>query len=421
VLEQIGNGKCPVVLCDINMQALDGLNFLQQALQHDPGVYVILISDGYSIELAVEAIKRGAYDYISKPVDRSRLSRTLSDLDEQFHRRRRIHELERQLVSDLEFHGIVGRSPVMIEVFELARKIARHYTGILLTGASGTGKELIAHAIHQMGPNANRRFAVCNCFAVADTLLESQLFGHARGAFPGAMDSRPGLFELASGGTIFLDEVGEMSLQLQAKLLRFIETREIQRVGSSEFRHVDVRLIASTNRDLHAEVSGGRFRDDLLHRLSTVHIHVPSLVERLDDLPLIVAFFLKKYNKAYNKHVLGLTRRAQTALLQQAWPGNVRELENVVSSAALVTANDFIDLDDLPEHLRKALVSGLSSESWKPLPLDEVRQEHIQRVLALCHGNRVRTAQLLGIGRTSLYRYLKREGINNKGARAHAI
>jgi transcriptional regulator with PAS, ATPase and Fis domain len=249
-------------------------------------------------------------------------------------------------------------------------------------------------------------------------LLESQLFGHVRGAFAGATESRPGLFEFATGGTVFLDEIGETSLALQAKLLRVMETRETQRVGSPEVHRVDVRVIASTNRDLRSEVNAGRFREDLFLRLSKVQIHVPSLVERLDDLPLLVGFFLKKYNKAYHKHIQGLSRRAQTMLLQQAWTGNVRELENVISSAALVTGNDFIDIDDMPEHLQKALSNGHSAESWKPLPLEEVRQEHIQRVLELCRGNRVRTAQLLGIGRTSLYRYLKREGINGKGAHA---
>ena len=421
VLEQIGSGKCRVVICDIHMPAINGLHFLEQALRRDPGVYIILVSGDYSIEAAVNAIKQGAYDYLAKPVSRSRLNQTLADLAGQFQRRRRIHELEQQLVSDLEFHGIVGRSPAMIELFELARKIARHYSNVLLTGATGTGKELIAYAIHQMSPAGAQRFAVCNCSAIADTLLEGQLFGHVRGASFGNMEARPGLFEFANGGTVFLDEVGELSPSMQAKLLRVIERREIQRVGSPEVSRVDVRLIAATSRDLRGEVQGGRFREELFLRLSTIQIHVPSLIERLDDVPLLVAFFLKKYNQAYHKKIQGLTRRAQTVLLQQAWPGNVRELENVVSSAALISTHDFIDVDDLPEHLQQPLGSDLSVGSWRPLPLNEVRQEHIHRVLELCRGNRVRTAQLLGIGRTSLYRYLKREGANNKSARMSAV
>jgi transcriptional regulator with PAS, ATPase and Fis domain len=305
----------------------------------------------------------------------------------------------------------------MFELFDLARKIARHYTNVLITGETGSGKELIAHAIHQMSPVAAQKFAVCNCSALVDTLLESQLFGHVRGAFTGATDTRQGLFEYADGGTVFLDEVGETSLAMQAKLLRVIQNREIQRVGSPEVHHVNVRLIAATNRDLRAEVEAGRFREDLFYRLSTIQIRVPSLAQRLEDVPLLVSSFLKKYNAQFERQIQGLTRRAQAALLRHPWPGNVRELENVISAAALVAVNDFIDLGDLPESLQRPLPQPLP-ESWQPAPLDEVRQEHIRRVLETCGGNRVRAAQMLGIGRTSLYRYLKQE---NGAARKHHV
>jgi len=416
-LEHIRAGRCRVVLSDLKMPGMDGLTLLDEALQHDPGIHVILMSGFYSVDSAIEAIKRGAYDYLCKPVDRTRLKKNLDELAELFSQRKRIRELQERLLADLEFHGIVGKSPAMLEVFDLARKVAKHYTNVLLTGGTGTGKELVALAIHQMSPVAQQRFAVCNCSALVDTLLESQLFGHIRGAFTGATDTRPGLFEYASGGTVFLDEVGEMSLPMQSKLLRVIQNREIQRVGSPEVRRVDVRLIAATNRDLRAEVLAGRFREDLFYRLSTIQIRVPSLNERLEDIPILVQYFLKKYNEAYGKNIRGLTRRAQTALVQHAWPGNVRELENVISGACITTVNDFIDLDDLPEHLRKPLaLSNTSSEPWRPLPLEEVRRLHIQRVLEMCKGNRMRAAQILGIGRTSLYRYLKREGKNKARA-----
>ena len=267
----------------------------------------------------------------------------------------------------------------------------------------------MAHALHQLRPVSQQRFAICNCSALVDTLLESQLFGHIRGSFTGATDTRPGLFEYANGGTVFLDEVSETSLAMQSKLLRVIQNREIQRVGSPEVRHVDVRLVAATNRDLRVEVLAGRFREDLYYRLSTVQIRVPNLVERLEDIPLLVQFFLKKYNRAYNKQIQGLTRRAQTVLLQHAWPGNVRELENVISGAAIQTISEFIDVADLPEQLRMpAARNEVQGSTWRPLPLEEVRRIHIHRVLEMSHGNRVRAAQLLGIGRTSLYRYLKR-------------
>jgi DNA-binding NtrC family response regulator len=409
-LEYVSDGKGRIVLCDLKMPSMDGLAFLERALYLDPGVYVILMTGFYSIDSAIEAIKRGAYDYLPKPLDRQHLKKTLADLAEQFDRRRRIHDLEQRLVSDLEFHGIVSRSPAMIDVFEMVRKISRHYVNVLLVGPTGSGKELVAHAIHQISPVAHQRFAVCNCSAIVDTLLESQLFGHVRGAFTGAVETRAGLFEFANGGTVFLDEVGETSLAMQAKLLRVIQNREIQRVGSPEVRQVDVRLIAATNRDLRGEVTAGRFREDLFYRLSTIQIRVPSLAERSEDVPALISFFIKKYNAAYSKQIQGLTRRAQALLLQHPWPGNVRELENVISSASLVASNDFIDLQDLPENLQKPDRVAERAKSWRPLPLEEVRKDHIERVLQLCSGNRVRAAQMLGIGRTSLYRYLKREG-----------
>jgi DNA-binding NtrC family response regulator len=408
-LELVEQGRVRVVMSDIKMPGMDGLQFLEQAMQRDPGAYVIFMTGYYSLDSAIAAIKRGAYDYVPKPVDRARLKKSLDELAESFHKRKRIRTLEQQLLGDLEFHGIVGRSPAMIEVFEMVRKVARHYTNILLVGATGVGKELIAKSIHQMSPVAHQRFAVCNCSAMVDTLLESQLFGHVRGAFTGATDTRVGLFEYANGGTVFLDEVGETSLAMQAKLLRVIQNREIQRVGSPEVRHVDVRLVAATNRDLRAEVLAGRFREDLFYRLSTIQIRVPNLAERLEDIPLLIQYFLKKYNGAYSKEIRGLTRRAQTILYQHGWPGNVRELENVISCACLTSVNEFIDVDDLPENLQKPgsqLRSG--ADAWRPLPLEEVRRQHIRRVLEVCEGNRVRAAQMLGIGRTSLYRFLKR-------------
>jgi len=418
-LEKVRAGRCRVVLSDLKMPIMDGLTLLERALQYDPGIHIILITGFYSLDSAIEAIKRGAYDYLPKPVDRGRLKKTLEELAELYGRRKRIRDLEEQLLADLEFHGIVGKSPVMLDVFELARKVAKHYTNVLLTGPTGSGKELVAKAIHQMSPVGQQRFAVCNCSALVDTLLESQLFGHVRGAFTGATDTRAGLFEYASGGAAFLDEVGEMSLPMQAKLLRLIQNREIQPVGSPAVRRVDVRLIAATNRDLRAEVLAGRFREDLFYRLGTIQIRVPSLAERLEDIPILVQYFLKKYNEAYGKKILGLTRRAQTVLLQHAWPGNVRELESVISSACITAVNEFIDVPDLPEHLQKPMGRPMTGgEPWRPLPLEEVRGLHIQRVLEMCEGNRVRASQILGIGRTSLYRYLKRAGKTKTGAPA---
>src|SRR6202049_4170026 len=281
------------------MPGLHGYEFLDRALRIDPGIHVIVMTEEYTLESALEAIRRGATDFLPKPIDRIRLKKTLDEVAALYDQRRRVRALEEQLLKDLEFHGIVGKSPAMLKVFDLGRKVAKHYSNVLVVGPTGTGKELVARAIHQISPVSQQRLAVCNCSALVDTLLESQLFGHLRGAFTGATDTRPGLFEYANGGTVFLDEVGETSLAMQAKLLRVIQNREIQRVGSPEVKKVDVRVIAATNRDLRSEVTAGRFREDLFYRLSTIEIRIPSLAERLEDIPLLVQFFLKKYNDSY--------------------------------------------------------------------------------------------------------------------------
>ena len=413
-LAQVRAGACRAVLVDMKMPQMDGFTFLEKSLQADPGMSVILITGYYSVDTAIEAIRKGAYDYLCKPLEQERLLKTLDELAEISTRRLQIRALEEEMLSNLEFQGIVGRSPAMLEMLDLVRKVSKHYTNVLISGPTGSGKELVARALHQMSPVGKQRFAVCNCSAMVDTLLESQLFGHVRGAFTGAMDTRAGLFEYANGGTVFLDEMSETSLAMQAKLLRVIQNREIQRVGSPEVKQVDVRIIAATNRDLRSEVLAGRFREDLFYRLSSIEIRVPGLAERTEDIPILVRYFLKKYSELYGKPFQGLTRRAQIVLLHHEWPGNVRELENVISSAAITTTSEFIDVNDLPANLRKPEGRiGPVEENWRPLPLDEIRRIHIKRVLDMCEGNRVRAAQILGIGRTSLYRFLKRQEKHN--------
>jgi DNA-binding NtrC family response regulator len=419
-LEAVRSRRCRVVLADVRMPEMDGLTFLDRALALDPTVNVILMTGFYSLDSAIEAIKRGGRDYLTKPVDSARLLKTLDELAESGSRRMRIRELEDHLLAQLEMYGIVGKSPSILDMFELSQRVAKHYTNVLITGPTGSGKELVARAVHAMSPAASQRFAVCNCSALVDTLLESQLFGHVRGAFTGATETRPGLFEYADRGTVFLDEIAEMSLPMQAKILRTLQNREIQRVGSPEVRKVEIRLIAATNRDLRAEVQAGRFREDLFYRLSSIDIRVPSLAERIEDVPLLTQYFLKKFNQSYGRNLEGFTRNAQAVLIRHTWPGNVRELENVISSACITTTTDLIGVEDLPEILRQpASQRDAKDNGWRPLSLAEVRQQHIERVLELCGGNRLRAAQMLGIGRTSLYRFLKRNG--NDGAHKKTV
>jgi len=416
-LAAVRERRCRVILSDVRMPGMDGMEFLDQALKLDPTLDVLLMTGFYSIDSAIEAIRRGARDYLTKPLDAARLERTLDEIAEQRARRRRVQALEQTLLAELSLHGIVGQSPQLVEMIELMGKVAPHFKNVLVTGPTGAGKELVAHALHQMSPVSAERFAVCNCSTLVESLLESQLFGHVRGAFTGATETRAGLFEFANGGTVFLDEVGEMSPALQAKVLRVIENREIQRVGSPELRRVDVRLVAATNRDLRTEVMAGRFREDLYYRLGTMEIRVPPLAERGGDIPLLAQHFLRKFSQAYGRPLEGFTRRAMARLAGYSWPGNVRELENAISSACITAAADVIDLEDLPESLRRPAAEGRPETGWRPLTLQEVRREHIERVLDTCQGNRLRAAQMLGIGRTSLYRFLKRSarGVRQRG------
>jgi transcriptional regulator with PAS, ATPase and Fis domain len=319
--------------------------------------------------------------------------------------RQRALQLDRQMLETWQFEGIIGRSPLMLEVFDRLRRVAPHFRSILITGATGTGKELVARALHRRSPAASRAFAVCNCAAVVETIFESELFGYVKGAFTGAVQDKIGLFEYANGGTLLLDEIGDMPLATQAKLLRVLQSQEIQRVGSPAVRKVDVRVVAATHRDLRSLVSARQFRDDLFYRLSMVEIHLPSLNERKEDLPLLERYFLERFAAQYKKPIRGLARRAQALLAHYCWPGNVRELENALGHACMMVQGDLIDVSDLPERLRNFSREERPADNGL-VSLEELERRHTMRVLESLRGNKTRAAEILGISRATLYRLI---------------
>lgn len=396
-----------IALVDLVMPTVGGMDLLERMLVVDPGVDVILITAHYSAESAVEAIQKGACDYMTKPLDidklRSRIATLLADAE---HRRKTLR-LDQALLDVYRFEGIVGRSPLMLEVFAKVRRISPHFRTVLVTGATGTGKELVAQALHRLSPAARGRFVVCNCSALVDTLMESELFGHVRGAFTGAVQDKAGLFEHADGGTIFLDEIGELSPAAQAKLLRVLQNRQIQRVGSVTPHDVDLRVVAATHRNLKAMVRDGHFREDLYYRLAVIEIALPTLASRREDMPLLVRHFIEKFATEYGKPISGLARRAQTRLATYPWPGNVRELENVIGNACMMVDGPLIDIDDLPERFRKTLNEGGSNDETL-LSLEEVQRRHVMRVLEGVGGNKARAAEILGIGRATIYQILSK-------------
>ncbi len=404
-LELVRNEHPHLVLVDLVMPGMSGIDLLEKILGLDPGTEVVLLTGQYSTESAVEAIQKGAADYLTKPVDMEKLQQRVESLLLEVRKRQRCLELENELLENSQFAAMVGRSAAMLEVFHRIRRVAPHFRSVLLTGETGVGKELAAQALHRLSPVASGPFVTCNCSAVVETLAESELFGHVKGAFTGAIQDRIGLFEAANRGTVLLDEVGELSLPLQAKLLRVLQNQEIQRVGSSEVRRVDLRVIAATHRDLQAMVRDRRFREDLFYRLSMVQIKLPALAQREEDLPLLERYFIKRFAQQYGKPLRGITRRAQALLARYSWPGNVRELENVLGNACMMSENEIIDVGDLPEYIRERRASEV--QQVEPLgTLEEVERNHALRVLESVGGNKVRAAELLGVSRTKLYRIL---------------
>jgi DNA-binding NtrC family response regulator len=419
-LELIHNRHPQIILTDLVMPRMSGLEVLERAIEFDPSIDVILMTAHYSTESAVEAIKKGASDYLNKPVSISALRERIGRLVEDVRKRQRTLQLEDEMLATAEFEGIVGHSPMMWELFSKIRRVAPHYRAILITGQTGTGKDLIARALHGLSPASTGRYVVLNCSAVVETLFESELFGHVKGSFTGATTDKAGLFEHAHGGTLFLDEIGDMPLATQAKLLRVLQNQEVQRVGSLTAKKVDVRVIAATNHDLRQAILDKRFREDLYYRLSMVEIHVPGLAERKEDLPLLERHFITRFAAQYGKQIRGLTHRAQILLSLHSWPGNVRELENVIGHACMMTMSEMIDVPDLPGYLHSkgevteaaaALVPTSAPIEPGVGTLEEQERLLIIRALEAAGGNQSQAARLLRIGRDALRYKLKKHNL----------
>lgn len=406
-----------IVLLDLIMPGVSGMDVLKRMIASDPGSNVIMISGHYSAESAMEAIQQGACDYLTKPLDFRRLRHRIASFLAEAEIRRRTLLLDQELVQACQFEGIVSRSPLMLDVFAKIRRVAPHFRTVLITGATGTGKELVSRALYRLSQASSGRFVACNCSALVESLVESELFGYVKGAFTGAIQDKAGLFENAHGGAIFLDEIGDLSPGAQAKLLRVLQDHQVRRVGASVSRNVDVRVIAATHRDLRKMVRDAQFREDLYYRLAVVEIALPPLASRREDLPLLERYFVERFAAEYKKPISGLTRRAQGVMATYPWPGNIRELENVVGNACMMVDSKFIDINDLPERLRTAF-AGDSVIDEGLLSLDEVQRRHVMRVLERVGGNKARAAEILGLGRATIYQMLSRMKIEGKDVSA---
>jgi DNA-binding NtrC family response regulator len=420
-IDKLKHQHADVAVVDLRLPDVGGIDVLKAIRDADPDCQVVLMSGDATIDSAVEAVKLGAIDYLTKPFDFSRLRHLLNVVREDAHRRQRLLQAEQEVAKNAEFCGMVGRAPVMQELFGIIRRLAPHVRTVLVTGETGSGKELVARALHRCGPRATRRFVAINCSAVVESLFESELFGHVRGAFTGATDNKPGLFEIASGGTLFLDEIGELPQGVQAKLLRVLETGEVQRVGSLSPTKVDVHVIAATHRDLRTETESGRFRSDLFYRLNVVELRVPSLGERREDIPYLTASFVRDSAARFNKTIIGLTPSAERLLVSATWNGNVRELRNVVERACILADSEFVSEHEFQSSLASGGAAPLAADAARSKSsgdaassedsLSTVERDHIRDVLERAGGNKARAARMLGLDRRSLYRRLDAYGL----------
>ncbi len=399
-----------LVLLDLKMPGIGGIETLQRLKEMDPGITILIITGYPSIETAVKAIKLGAYDYITKPFNPDELRIAVNRALERKTLVAENQHLRQQLHAKNEADIIIGHSEVMRNIYELVRRTAPTDSTVLITGESGTGKELVARAIHTYSLRSERPFVTVDCSALVETLLESELFGHVKGSFTGAIQAKYGSFELANGGTFFFDEIGNLSLDIQAKLLRVIQEKEIKPVGGEKSVRVDVRIIAATNQDLKQAIAQKTFREDLYYRLDVVPIHMPPLRERKEDIRLLVNHFLKKYNKKRENPVTNVKPETMKLLLEYDWPGNVRELENAIERALILEDGETLVPGCFP-WLYESRNVKTANNNHKIYSLEELEKVHIQRVLRETQGHKGRAANLLGIDRKTLYKKIKKYGL----------
>ena len=407
-LAKIEKGGIDLVITDLRMDGMPGEEVVRRVTTENPGIPIIVLTGHGSIEDATAAIKAGAYDFLTKPLDLDHLNHIVKNALKGRQQQKIIRELLEKIKKGGHPDGMIGKSAELNRVKELISKAAPSKANVLITGESGVGKELVAKSIHDQSPRKDKPFIIVHCAALSDTLLESELFGYEKGAFTGADSQHKGRFEIADGGTIFLDEIGEINAATQVKLLRVIQEKSFERVGGTTPINVDVRIVAATNRNLEEEVKNGKFREDLFYRLNVVRIPMPPLRERKDDIPLLLHNFLREFNIENEKNIQGFDNRAKSAILKYSWPGNIRELKNCVESAVVMCTGDEIKIEDLPATVREK-----GEEKVINIPvgmkLDDAELLIIQENLAFCNGNKSKCAEILGIGRKTLHRKLGEE------------
>ena len=411
-LELLREESFDVVITDVNLENMSGLDLCRNLTENRPNTPVIVITAFGNMSSAIAAIRAGAYDFINKPIDMAQLAHVIDRAVQHRHLREEVKRL-RQVASasNSGMGGLGGESRAMLKVYDLIRRVASTDTTVLLSGESGTGKELVARALHTESARAAQPFVAINCAAVPGSLLESELFGHVKGAFTDAKATRKGMFEQASGGTLLLDEIGEMPLEMQPKLLRVLQERQVRPVGGNVVVPVDARIIAATNRDLESEVEEQRFREDLYYRLNVVQIHVPPLRARGNDVLLLAQHFVRKFAERMGKGVTGISSEAAKKLVEYDWPGNVRQLENSMERAVTLTRFEQLTVEDLPERISRYESSRMTIadvDSEHMLTLDQLEKRYIERVLKAAQGNKTQAAKLLGVDRRTLYRKLER-------------